>query len=79
MLISHLYYYLLYFIAVLETLRNISCMNFVKQLITCTCSSRILRGFPQSHGGHIWYYGKGLDALFRILAVGIPTDVNLSQ
>ena len=31
------------------------------------------------HGGHIWYYGKAQDTLFRILVVGIPTDVNLSQ
>ena len=31
MLISRLYYYLVHFIAFLDTLRNISRMNFVKQ------------------------------------------------
>ena len=31
MLISHLYYYLVHFVAFLDTLRNISRMNFVKQ------------------------------------------------
>ena len=44
MLISHLYY----FVAFLQTLCNISRMNFFKpEPINCTCSSRILRGFPQ--------------------------------
>ena len=31
------------------------------------------------HGGNILYYEKAQDALFRIIVVGIPTDVNLSQ
>ena len=31
MLISRLYYYIVHFIAFLDTLRNISCMNFIKQ------------------------------------------------
>jgi len=31
MLISHLYYYLVHFVAYLQTLRNISRINFVKQ------------------------------------------------
>ena len=35
-------------------------------------------GFPSMHGGHIWYYRKALDALFRIL-VEIPTDVSLTH
>ena len=36
-------------------------------------------GFPSTYGGLIWYYGKALDALFRILVVEIPTNVSLSQ
>ena len=47
MLISRLYYYLVHFIAFLDTLRNISRMNFVKQPINRTSSCRILWGFPQ--------------------------------
>ena len=29
-------------------------------------------GFPSMHGGHIWYYGKAQNAIFRILVAGIP-------
>ena len=45
--ISHLYYYLLYFVTFLERLRNISLTNLVKQPINRTCLSRILQSFPR--------------------------------
>ena len=70
MLIFHLYYYLGHFVAFLQTLHNISPMNFVKQTDN-------LHFFRVSL--NTWWTYLAQTALLRILAVGIPTDVNFSQ
>ena len=77
--ISNAYFLFSTFYSLLETLRNISCMNFVKtEPIHRTCSSHVLQGVSQTHDGHIWCYEKAQNALFRVLVAGIPTDVNFS-
>ena len=76
--ISHLYYYLVYFVTFLERLRNISLMNLVKQPINRTCLCRILQ-FPSMHGGHIWYYRKAQHVHSLNLLDEFPNYVNFRQ
>ena len=77
MLISRLYYYLVHFIAFLDTLRNM--LKFRKTEPINRTSYLAFFGFPSTHGGLIWYHKKAHGALFRILVVEIPNDVSVSQ
>ena len=76
MLISRLYYYIVLFIAFLDTLDTHFTHEFRKtEPINRTSSYRTIWGFPQRMADLFGTIGKP----FWILVVEIPTDVSVSQ